>query len=250
MRRSEASDWLVKVAIMQPYLFPYIGYFQLISAADTFVIYDDAAFMKQSFINRNEILVAGVAKRISFPIANASSFRPINDHYIPASPLKVLRTIEQAYAKAPYHQVVMDLVSGVFSDGELNIAVLAERSLRATCEYLGIERTFVRSSALEYSREDASATEKVLAMCSTLGAKSYINNLGGQGLYASSDFDAVGIDLGFLKPEVSEYKQSAGQFVGPLSVIDMLMFVAPDEVRKMAGQGEVISAHSIEAAPQ
>ena len=60
-----------KVAIMQPYLFPYIGYFQLITAVDMFVLYDNIKYTKKGWINRNRLLQNGVDAMFSIPLKNA-----------------------------------------------------------------------------------------------------------------------------------------------------------------------------------
>ena len=69
----------MKLAIMQPYLFPYIGYFQLIHAADLFVLYDDVNFRKQSWINRNKILLNGKDYTFTIPCRGVSSNKLINE---------------------------------------------------------------------------------------------------------------------------------------------------------------------------
>ena len=57
----------MKTAIMQPYIFPYLGYFQLVNCVDTFVFYDDVNFIKRGWINRNKILINGKEVLLSFP---------------------------------------------------------------------------------------------------------------------------------------------------------------------------------------
>ncbi len=99
----------MKVAIMQPYFLPYIGYFQLINAVDKFVIYDNIEFTKKGWINRNRILVNGKDEFISLPITKASDFLHANQRYLASNfeneKNKILRKIKESYRKAPYFKI-------------------------------------------------------------------------------------------------------------------------------------------------
>src|SRR5882724_10468265 len=96
----------MKLGIMQPYIFPYIGYFQLIAAVDHFVIHDDVQWIKSGWINRNRILANNQPGYITLPVRSGSSFLNINEReYVPEienHKKRILRQIEGAYRKAPY----------------------------------------------------------------------------------------------------------------------------------------------------
>ena len=75
----------MKLAIMQPYFFPYIGYFQLIKSVDEFVIYDNIQYTKKGWINRNRILVNGTDYLISLPLKKDSDYLNVVDRQLAES---------------------------------------------------------------------------------------------------------------------------------------------------------------------
>ena len=100
--------------IMQPYYFPYIGYWQLMNRADRYVIYDDAAFIKGGWIARNRILINGAPSFINVPLSGAGSGRPIREIRADITPRSVLKTrtkLECAYRRAPYYGEVYPVVT-------------------------------------------------------------------------------------------------------------------------------------------
>ena len=112
----------MRLGIMQPYFFPYIGYFQLINAVDKFVIYDDVNFIKGGWINRNRILLNDAAFMVNIPMIGASSFKRINEIYIGKNKEKILSTIQQAYKKAPYYNIIYPLMSEIITHDNDNLA--------------------------------------------------------------------------------------------------------------------------------
>src|SRR6476620_3783147 len=142
----------MRVAIMQPYLFPYLGYFQLIAAADTFVVYDDVAFIRRGWINRNRLNVDGSATYFTVPIDDASQHRSIRETNLQSGQYshwrrKFFGTIDAWYRRASSYALIRPLLETVFAEGEDGtIADLARRSLRAVCDYCGIATRFVETS--------------------------------------------------------------------------------------------------------
>ncbi|MCM8813875.1 MAG: WbqC family protein, partial [Candidatus Omnitrophica bacterium] len=92
----------MKLGIMQPYIFPYLGYFQLIGAVDKYVIYDDVNYIRSGWINRNYIIVNRRQYLFTICIDHASPFKLINELTIKDDFVKLSKTIELAYKKAPY----------------------------------------------------------------------------------------------------------------------------------------------------
>lgn len=220
-------------AVMQPYLFPYIGYFQLLHACQHFVLLDDAAFIRQGWINRNRILLHGAAYTFTIPLAAQSSFAPINGTMLlPDNGWKgkLIKTIDQAYRRAPHHTAVLALVEGVILAADADIASAAERSLRACMAHIGLVRPMIRSSALNLPL-GLKGQERVIAICETVGTGLYVNAPGGRDLYSSAAFKAHGMDLRFLVPGEITYAQGRGSFVPGLSIIDVLMWNTPEQVR-------------------
>jgi hypothetical protein len=225
----------MRLAIMQPYIFPYIGYFQLINAADTFLIYDDVNFIKQGWINRNRILMNGAPMFFTLGLKGASSFKKICETEIGDNQKKLLKTIDQAYKKAPFFDSVYPLVEDILSQNEKNLSRFVVYSILSIVRYLGIETPIEISSQKGFFPEIGS-WERVLAICGAYQATEYINASGGKELYSKEIFAERGIDLHFLKTEKIAYRQFAPTFVPNLSIIDVLMHTPPGTVREFLRQ--------------
>lgn len=223
------------LAIMQPYLFPYLGYFQLIRAVDRFVVYDDVAFINRGWINRNKILVGGQENLFTVPLRDASQNRLIHEIEVEGNPKwreKLLRTIEQSYKKAPHFAPVFALVSEVLRGPETRIGDLATSSLRRVSAYLDLETEFVESSR-GYGNEHLRAQDRILDICQREGADHYINTSSGEALYDRAEFARNGIRLTFIRSKAVEYPQFGGEFVPWLSILDVLFFNSPEQVRNL-----------------
>lgn len=235
----------MKVAIMQPYLFPYIGYFQLIAAVDKFVVYDDVNFIKGGWINRNNILVNKKSTLFTVPLHNSSSFMLINETRINLKfytiwKIKFLRTIEQSYKKAPFFNEVYALIANVLDnyEGDL-ISKLAVNSIKSVCEYLKIQTEIIPTSEI-YNNKNFSGQERVLDICSIENATDYINPIGGLQLYSKETFKEKELILNFIKSLPIEYKQFNNEFIPWLSIIDVLMFNSVDEVKIILDKYELV----------
>ncbi|MGA4494154.1 WbqC family protein [Vreelandella venusta] len=224
----------MKLGVMQPYLFPYIGYFQLIYAADLFLIYDDVAYIKQGHINRNCILSPNGAARFTIPVPGASSNKLISELAFSEDTAKVLRTIEQSYSKAPHFEEVFPMIRGALELDDRSIASVCQKSFEDIFSYLGLEKQFKKTSELDYDRS-ATARDRLMALCQQFGADCYINAPGGRKLYAKQDFAEKGVDLKFVDSLPVEYSQGNAEFVPNLSIIDVLMHCSPEEVWRLLG---------------
>lgn len=225
----------MRIAVMQPYLFPYVGYFQLIAAVDRFVVLDDVRFIRRGWIHRNRILLGGREWRFTVPVEGASQNRDIRDvTVVPQAAwlAKLLRTLEHAYRKAPEFERVWPCVRGVLSSGERSISRLAVLGLVRVCEVLAIGTELVESSSV-YGNGQLRGEERILDICARERASHYVNLPGGAELYSEEAFAARGIALEFLRPEPGGYRQLGGPFVPWLSIIDVLMFNSGDEARRL-----------------
>lgn len=234
----------MKLGIMQPYIFPYIGYYQLINAVDKFVIYDDVNYINKGWINRNNLLVNGKAFLFTIPLKEASQNKLINQIEIQENgswSKKLLKTIEQAYKKAPYFENTFSLVSNIINSPVKGIHELALLSLRAVAEYLDIKTEFVDSSSV-YQNTNLKAQERILDICLKEKADHYFNPIGGMEIYSNELFERSGIRLDFLKTIPVPYTQFGNEFVPYLSIIDVLMFNSKAEVIELIDQYEVINA--------
>lgn len=229
----------MKVGIMQPYFFPYIGYWQLINLVDRYVIYDDVNYIKGGWINRNNILINGESNFINLQLNKASSNKFINEIEIVQNDItkkKMLKTIQESYSKAPYIENVFPLVESVINQNELNLSKYLEFSISEVCSYLNIETEIIISSEMRKNKE-LSRQDKVIEICKLLDANQYVNAIGGQDLYSITDFASKGIDIKFLKPLEIVYPQfDENQFVPNLSIIDVMMFNSKEQIHEMLFQ--------------
>ncbi len=227
------------IVIMQPYIFPYIGYFQLFEVCDIFVSYDDVQFMKGGWINRNRVLHHDGPQYITFPVSKA----PLNtaiDHYffhknIGKGKEKILSTLRQIYSKAPFFQSVYPRLENIVKANENNVARFAENSLKKINDYLGINVEISRSSHLSFDKS-LKGQKRVIAIVKEFGGDRYVNPIGGQDLYLPTEFAVNNIDLRFLNCKTEPYKQFANEFVPNLSIIDVLMFNSIEQIRLMLKQ--------------
>ena len=223
----------MKLAVMQPYFFPYIGYFQLIAAVDKFVVYDDVNYIKRGWINRNNILINGVATLIQVPLSGASQNKLINEVEILNEAkwkIKLLRTIELNYKKAPLFRAVYDLIQTEINNGHTHIAGLNAESTKAVCKYLGINTQIISSSS-HYQNKHLSGQDRILDICKIENAGRYINPIGGMELYDRALFKENNIELNFLQSSAISYSQFNNLFAPYLSIIDVLMFCEPAYIR-------------------
>lgn len=234
----------MKLAIMQPYLFPYIGYFQMIKAVDKFVFYDDVNFIKQGWINRNRILLHGRDFMFTVPLEKANSFCLIKDTLINKKlyeswKFKFTQTISQNYKKAPYFDDTFSIITNVLNQNTTSISELAIESIKQVSEYLELNTLFIKSSET-YNNRSLERQERLIDICKCENTTHYINAVGGMELYNKDDFKKEGIRLDFIKTLPIEYKQFNNEFVPWLSIIDVLMFNSVAEVNEMLDKYELM----------
>ena len=227
----------MKLAITQPYLFPYIGYWQLIAAADRFVLLDDVNYIKKGFINKNRILYNNSAHPFTISLDHPSQNNLIMDSKLSADPesrMKFLRLVRDAYRHAPYFDAVYPMVERVMTNAETDLTEFIFFSIRETASYLNVQTDFTKSSLVE--KDPAlRGQNRIIAICKKLGADTYINPTGGRALYDQESFAANGMQLYFIdmKQDMVRYRQFAEPFVENLSIIDVMMFNSVDEIGEM-----------------
>lgn len=228
----------MKLAIMQPYFLPYIGYFQLIAAVDQFIVYDNIKYTKKGWINRNRLLQNGTDTVFSIPLSKDSDALDIRERQIAADFRrdKLLKQIAEAYRKAPYFGQTLPLLERIVRCRENNLFRYLCHSIVETCAHLGIN-TPIRASSMVAIDHELKGQDKVIALSRTLGAVTYINAIGGIKLYEHEAFRAVGMKLKFLRTRPFEYPQFGAPFVPWLSIVDVLMFNALEQVTGVIGEG-------------
>jgi len=225
----------LKLAVMQPYFFPYLGYFQLIVESDLFVIYDDVNFITRGWINRNRILINGSAAYITIPCKNSSQNRPIHEieHALDDKIReKLIRKVELAYKNAPNFRDVYPVVRDVIYTDKESISELATESIVKTLEYLSIEKAIKKSSSI-YDNQQMKGSDRIMDICEQENATSYINAVGGKTLYDKEVFLNKGVDLKFLITSNLIYEQFGEKFVPGLSIIDVMMFNSISSIHEM-----------------
>lgn len=214
------------LGIMQPYFMPYIGYLQLMNAVDKFVVYDDVNYINKGWINRNRILVNGQEHLFTIPLQDASQNKLINEISLSKDPKwrgKFLKTLEQAYKKAPFYFSAFAVTEKIINLDAEKVSDWICSSLLVLSDYLDMQVEIIPSSSI-YQNTHLKAQERILDICKQENASHYINPIGGTELYDKNIFEQAAIQLSFIKSKSIEYPQFKNEFVPWLSIIDIMMF--------------------------
>ena len=223
-------------AIMQPYIFPNVGYINLVAASDTFVFYDDVNFIQKGWINRNRVILNGEPYRFTIPLKSQSqnmSIKDIKTFDIKAFSNKFLSQLESSYKNSLFKNDVLSYVNDVLDCGEISIGNLAAISVEKFFQYLQVEKKFLKSSEEFPYTNELGRVERLAAITKGLGSSRYVNTMGGTSLYSKEVFKAKGVELYFVKPSLLTYHQcncSTSQFIAGLSIIDIMMNQSVDEI--------------------
>jgi hypothetical protein len=225
----------MKIGIMQPYLFPYIGYFQLINAVDKFVIHDDVQYIKGGWINRNRIQIGDKDYLFTFSLKNDSSLKNINTRFLSdqfvKEKIKFLKILKNNYKKSPFFQDAYDLLSRILDYKELNVSLFIFNSLRQICNYLEIKTPCYLSSELN-KNNGLRGQDRVIDICNTFKAETYINLIGGKTLYSQNIFKQNNISLFFLETKNISYESKRKHNIPNLSIIDVMMFSSKEKIKE------------------
>ena len=236
----------MKIGIMQPYFFPYIGYWQLLNVVDKYVIYDDVNYINRGWINRNRILLNSKDKMITLSLKEVSQNKLIKEIELLNNEKereKLLKTISQSYKKAPFYDEVYPLIEEILNFKEINLEKFLENSIKKIIEYLEIDTTILISSEIEKDNM-LKGKNKILDICKNLGASEYYNAIGGQELYSYEEFNKEGIKLKFLKSGNIEYKQFKNEFIPNLSIIDVMMFNSKEKIKEFLNNYTLIGENN------
>lgn len=170
----------MKLAIMQPYFLPYIGYFQLIQAANTFIVYDNIQYTKESWINRNRFLQNGKDVFFTIPLKKAPNDSAIIDREVSGNfkKHKVLNQLKAAYQPAPFFKQTFPLIEEIINTKENNLFKYIYCSIRKVCDYLSIKSNIIISSSIQIDHT-LKNKNKIIALCKQTQATTYINPIGG-----------------------------------------------------------------------
>lgn len=230
---------------MQPYLFPYLGYFQLIAHADLFVIGDDYPWVRAGWINRNRLLDRGRARMFTLPVVAAPASTPIGERVLapqyPAERKRLLGRLRHAYARAAHAPEVLPLIEQWLPPDESRLLPVLLHALHGVCDYLGVTTPRLLSSRQPDTGHRG--PERVVRLVRAFGGTRFLNPPGGRAIYRREDFAAGGIDLAFLEPDLPRYPQSgAAEFVPALSILDLLLHTSRHEAQAMVRRGREVPA--------
>lgn len=204
----------MKTAIMQPYIFPYFGYYQMVAAVDKFIFLDDVNFTKKSFMSRNKV---GNEKEIVFsvplkrPSQNVKILNTLLSETYDIWKSKFLTTLECEYRKYPNYSEVVGLIKQILKKDHTTLSDLSCESVKQISRFLGIQTDFLYSSDIAVS---GTFDFKLINTCKKVGSQHYINSIGGIELYDKDKFLAHDIKLEFIESK---------ECYGYMSIIDVLM---------------------------
>ncbi len=220
---------------MQPYFVPYLGYFQLLSAADLFVIHDDVEYSKGGWVNRNRILLAGEPRFLTVALERQSDYAQISDRRISTGYdcKKSVRQLEAAYGRAPYWAEIRSELSSLVCAPTRSLVEFNMVGLTSLRDMLGLTTPIALASDI-LPNADSVGQRKVIDVCRAVGASEYLNAIGGVELYSTDAFREADIKLEFLRSRLSRYPQGSNQdFVPALSVLDPLAWTGPNGTRDL-----------------
>ena len=228
----------MKVAIMQPYFMPYLGYFALIKHVDLFILFDTPQFIRHGWIERNRVLsLTQEPFYIKVPLKKHPRSTPINHIQIDNRlqwKEKILSQLLHYKKKAPNYNPVHSILDDIFKSDTEKIAELNYLTLRLICDYLDIKTPIKIFSQMDLELEAVKAPDEwALHISKAIGARTYYNPPNGRSFFDKSKYDAEGIDLKFLELQIEPYPQFGDSFVPALSVLDALMFCDPIKINRM-----------------
>jgi hypothetical protein len=245
----------MKLGMMQPYAFPYLGYFQLIHHCDTWVVFDDTQFVRKSWVTRNRILHPEPAKQwqyVAIPVQHeplGTMIRDVKidrDHGWRESILGKL----SSYRQAPCYDAVRTLVADCLDADCESIAQWNVSALQAVCNYLGVRFDYEYSSNLGYNRGSITHPGQwALETAAYLGANEYVNPAGGHEIFHAAEFGARGVGLRFLRPALKSYAQGRDGFIAALSITDVMMWNRIGQIRDMLDAYAIIEHEQAKTGP-
>ncbi|NNE80710.1 MAG: WbqC family protein [Silicimonas sp.] len=235
----------MRIAVMQPYIFPYLPYFQLVHAVDCFVFLDTVQFLKRGWMHRNRIKLGDKDHLFTLPVRVESRNSPVTDvvfaENIKAECETLKRKLEHAYRKANSWSQLETIIWPLMDDMEpgANFSDFAGKSVQAVSDAMGITTDFRSASALGERTADH-YQDYILDICQELGATTYVNPIGGMDIYSPKAFAERNVDLRFLSAQSFVYPQPGGAFVENLSIVDVLANVPLGELGQLLDDYELI----------
>lgn len=204
------------VAIMQPYFFPYAGYFRLLARSELFVIYDCVQFPRRGWVHRNQLPdFNGVPQWLTLPLLKAPQDVLIRDLQFPTNAQAVLAERLQTFPLTSHDPAVKAELMGVLLGTKQNVVDYIVSTLAFVARHLGLPWTVIRSSSLEVP-ESFRGQDRIIEIARRVGTRRYINPPGGRDLYDGEAFARQGMALDFLP----SYSGRGGSILGRLLAED------------------------------
>lgn len=225
------------LGIMQPYFFPYLGYFDLINRSDRWGVFDIVKFAPKSWMARNRILHPTEGwSYIKLPVKKAPLGTIISEIEVKNMDdafKRIMGQIQHYKKSAPYFRQVEDLIGEAFARApSANLVDVNVQSLIVSCEYIGLDFDYFICSRTNLELPEIShAGQWALEISAALGAKTYINPPGGENIFEPNEFRARGVELEIMPPIDFEYECGPYEFEPNLSIIDVLMWNSPEVVK-------------------
>ncbi len=232
----------MKLGIMQPYFFPYIGYFSLIQYSDCFVFFDTPQYIRKGWINRNRVLGQNHEPvYINVPVMKTDRSTPINQIVIANQQSfreTILGQLTVYKRRAPYYTEIIELVREVLYKEYHDIGELAIESIVRSCEYLNVDLKYDIFSKMEIcpSIKVSKPDEWALEITKAMGYETYVNPPGGKSFFDRNKYREAGIELEFLTAMLPPYNQRNATYIPGLSIIDAMMFCTVQEITEMMRQ--------------
>ncbi len=237
-----------KIAIMQPYFFPYLGYFSLIKNTDSFILFDTVQFIRHGWIERNRVLKQNEGwQYIAVPLQKHSRDTLIKDIKINNTEKwkdKIFAQLTHYKKKSPFYKETIDVLKQGLDIDTDSITQLNYSTLGAVCKYLGITFNCQIYSEMGLIIDTVTAPDEwALNICKSLGdIDEYWNPEGGVEFFETSKYTNAGINIKFIKHNLPYYSQRRGEgvFEPGLSIVDVLMFNPPEKIREMLDYYELV----------
>lgn len=245
----------MKVGIMQPYTFPYIGYFQLINYVDKWVVFDDTQYISKGWINRNRILHPDLEKEWQYftvPVKKHSRESRIKDVEINDNLEwrdEFIGKLTSYKKKAPFFVDTVEFIGDCISFKCSNLSEWVIYTLKSTCDYLGIPFNYSIFSQMEINPDNIEHPGQwALEIADAMDADEYINPPSGYRIFNENEFIERNIELRFIKPNLTPYIQRRGYFIPGLSIVDVLMWNDKDTIREMLIDNMIVTYSDLSAS--
>lgn len=226
------------LALMQPYFFPHLGYFDLIHRVDRWVVFDTAQYIRRGWVNRNRVLHPRAGwQYVIVPVRKHPRDTPITGIRIVEGPewrARIEGQLQHYRGHAPYFEPVMALVRDCLATDEPSLSRLNVSALGKVCGFLGLsfQPHLLSEMELRLGPIDGPG-DWALRVAEALGASEYVNPPGGSSLYDAETFADRGIRLTIQSPVAFSYACPGYRFEPSLSILDVLMWNSPASVRRV-----------------